>query len=244
MRKVKLRYFDCRGRAQALRHLLAERGVDFVDHREPITDIGSVALAMKTDAERGGAFGMIPLLEWDDARISQTLPIAGFILRKLGSYAGLDDAAIAHQEALASASYMELTHALPQLVWAPVFYPDAPLGRTLRIHSRAACSYPHRFEALLEREYFGGSSPLASDFFVYEGLCAWRRVFGEPYLELCAQLPRLAAWFQRLTARLTDPALESMPFTASPHENAVIAQTRDYARQHGLPWAPDGSPRK
>ena len=36
MPRVVLRYFDCRGRAEPLRHLLRDRGIAFEDVREPI----------------------------------------------------------------------------------------------------------------------------------------------------------------------------------------------------------------
>ena len=83
MSSITLRYFDCRGRAQPLRHYLAERGVSFLDERVPFDD-GYLAWArLKNDPAASGPFGMLPVLLWEGRLHAETALIASFLQRKL-----------------------------------------------------------------------------------------------------------------------------------------------------------------
>ncbi len=52
-----LRYFDCRGRAQALRDVLIDAGVDFRDER---LVVGPSWYPLKADPAVAGPFGSLP----------------------------------------------------------------------------------------------------------------------------------------------------------------------------------------
>jgi len=238
MPAVTLRYVDCRGRAEPLRHLLRARSVPFIDHREPITDIRRTVLEYGQNAERGGPFGLLPVLEWDGARIAQTLPIASFLSRELGFYACLDSLAIAREESLSATAYLELTSALPTIVWHPGWFADVPFERHLKIQTRVACGLPARFELLLadDAPFFGGSEPHAPDFFLFEGLSAWSLLFGEPYAAGVRGKPRLSKWWERMNARLASTAGLDRPITASPFEAEVFEKARGLSASQGLPW--------
>jgi hypothetical protein len=238
MREVTLRYVDCRGRAEPLRHLLRARAVSFTDHREPITDIRRTILEYRQDATRGGPFGLLPVLEWDGACIAQTLPIATFLSRELGLYAGMGTLAMAREEALASAAYLELTSAFPNLVWAPLWFAEVPFERHLKMQSRVACSHPARFQPLLAAgaPFFGGEEPHAPDFFLFEGLTAWIRLLGEPFAEGIRTKPSLSAWWERMNDRLAGTPGLDRPITASPYEAEVCERARGVVASQGLPW--------
>jgi hypothetical protein len=237
---VRLRYFACRGRAEPIRHFLRDRAVVFEDAREPIADLRETLARLRDDPSRAAPFGLLPVLDWDDLRVTQTLPIASFVGRELGLHARLDSPALARLDAVASAAYSELTSVLPELTWAPLWYPEVPLERLVKRASRTPCGYPARFEQVLgdEHAWFGGAEPHVADFFVFEGLAAWCDVLGPPYAEAIARLPKLSAWWDRACARVVGDATRAVPFTASPHEADVFGRAREFVQAQGLTWLP------
>src|SRR4051794_34472014 len=73
--KPKLTYFNGRGLAEATRLLFHDAGVEFDDVRlEDIT-------ALKGDL----IYGQVPLLEWGNVRLVQSVTIARFVARVLGA---------------------------------------------------------------------------------------------------------------------------------------------------------------
>ena len=165
-------------------------------------------------------------------------PIANFVSRELGLVAGLDTRALARLDSIASAAYSELTSALPELVWSPVWSAAVPFEQVLKRVSRTPSAYPERLETILgERDsWFGGTDPRVADFFVLEGLLAWCAILGDPYAQAIARLPKLSAWWRRVHDRIDVRAIAKQPFTASPFEAELFARARDYVQTHGSPW--------
>ena len=83
MASITLRYFDCRGRAQPLRHYLAHRGVPFTDERVPFSDGWRTWARMKNDPTLSGPFGKLPVLVWDGRLYAETLVISSFLQEAL-----------------------------------------------------------------------------------------------------------------------------------------------------------------
>jgi glutathione S-transferase len=235
---VALRYFDCRGRAEPLRHLLRDRGVAFEDAREPIDDVRRTIARLDAEPALAAPFGLLPVLDWDGFRVAQTLAIASFVSRELGAYAALDGRAVARVESLASAAYCELTCVLPEIVWSPLWCAGLPFERLLKRVARTPCTYPRKLESVLQagEPWFCGADPLAADFFVFEGLAAWQAILGEPYVLAIAQLPKLSAWWARASERVQTKTFERARFTASPFEVELFARAREHTSVHGLPW--------
>ena len=102
---VTLRYFDSRGRAQALRYALVDAGIAFEDERVSLEEISSGKWAsMKSNPALTGPWGTLPVLDWGDLRIGQTEAIAAHLFRELS-----DDAADAAQASRRAAQCAELT---------------------------------------------------------------------------------------------------------------------------------------
>ena len=73
--KIKLTYFNLRGRAEASRLMLAYKGVEYEDNR--ITHEQWAALKPKTP------FGSLPLLCYNGMELAQSMTIARFLAREL-----------------------------------------------------------------------------------------------------------------------------------------------------------------
>ncbi|EKX54296.1 hypothetical protein GUITHDRAFT_99773 [Guillardia theta CCMP2712] len=83
--KVVLRYFESRGRAQALRYALVDANTNFKDDRISMQNIMSGNwFNMKNNASISGIWGSLPVLEWDNFQLSQTEAISTFLYNKLG----------------------------------------------------------------------------------------------------------------------------------------------------------------
>ena len=72
---VVLRYFPVLGRAQSLRHALADRQIAFEDVRVARADWARV----REDTAFSGLFRALPTLSWGNIQVSETLAIASFI---------------------------------------------------------------------------------------------------------------------------------------------------------------------
>jgi len=74
----KLTYFNARGRGEIIRLVLVTAGVPFEDKRIEHSDWP----AKKSSIEKDLVFGQIPLLEFGDVKLCQSLAIARFLARK------------------------------------------------------------------------------------------------------------------------------------------------------------------
>merc|ERR1711936_570142 len=85
--KVKLTYFNLRGRAEPSRLLLAYGGIKFEDCRlTPAFEDPKEWLKLKPNTP----YGSLPLLEWDGTCIAQSMAVARFLAREVG-LAGRDN---------------------------------------------------------------------------------------------------------------------------------------------------------
>jgi len=221
---VVLRYFEAQGRAQALRHLLADAALPFEDERVTLATWPS----HRGDPAFSGCFGSLPTLSWGDDSIAEALPIASYLCKRLGHYEGLSDAAIARLEAVCSCCYMDVGLRVGETLWAEVLYPGVDLAAAVpRILGRALDKLRRVSEILPEAEsWLGGSRPTAADFFAAEAYELARQVLGstrEP--ALARSVPRLAAHAERVGNRSAIRAVAARRppnFSASPTETSAI----------------------
>jgi glutathione S-transferase len=227
---IALRYFPVVGRAQPLRHALADAAVAFDDVRIPLSQWPE----RREDPGFAGPYRGLPTLSWGPAIVAETLPIASFLARRLGHYDGLDDAAVAGLEAVCSNCYIEVTLRTGELIWAELLYPGFDLASALPLHVGRMLEKLERLDTQApDAGWFGSNQPVMADFFAAEAVEALRYVLG-PARETAvrARLPRLVALAQRVQAR---PALAtawtSRPaqFTAHPEESAVVERLRAVA---------------
>lgn len=227
MTAVVLRYFPLIGRAQPLRHALADAAVSFDDLRIPLSEWPQ----HKEDPDFAGPYGGLPTLSWGPVTVAETLPIAFFLARRLGHYEGLDDAAIARLEGICSNCYVEVTLRVGELVYADLLYPGVDLASGFPFHLGRMLDKLGRLDARVpEAGWFGGERPGMADFYAAEAVEAQRYLLG-PAREaaLRTRLPRLTALAQRVQAR---PAIASawkdrpQQFTGRPDEMAIVERLR------------------
>ncbi len=229
---VSLRYFDCRGRAQPLRDVLIDAGVEFQDDR---VGIGPEWLGLKAETP----FGALPVLLWGDQAIAQTLAIANFLARQLGQYDGRSSAEIARLEMLTSAAYLDLIQPIAELLWQWGAPSDEAgwrgwfAGYVQRLRARLAA-----FEALSPPggQFFGGDAPAVADYFLLEAVKEWRLILGDRLMGALDACPRLTAMILTLEARAGARgclAAERRPtaFSGSPQDARSLQALQAEARR-------------
>ncbi|HKO91444.1 MAG TPA: glutathione S-transferase C-terminal domain-containing protein [Polyangiaceae bacterium] len=221
---ILLRYFEAQGRAQALRHLLADAAVPFEDVRVTLESWP----AHRGDADFAGWFGSLPTLHWGNDLIAEALPIASYVCKRLGHYDGLSDAAIARLEAVCSCAYMDVGLRVGETLWAEHIYPGVDLAAAVpRILGRALDKLRRISECLPDTgDWLGGSRPTAADFFAAEAYELTRYALGSTRAPvLAANMPRLAAHAERVSTRAAIRAATARRppnFSASPREVGVV----------------------
>ncbi|MFZ1988462.1 MAG: glutathione S-transferase family protein [Alphaproteobacteria bacterium] len=198
---ITLRYFNCRGRAQALRDVLMDSGLPFDDE---LVEVGPKWPAQKQDKDFSGPFGSLPLLIWGNDRVAQTLAIASYLSRRLGHYEGRDTQAIARLEMISSAAYLDLITSIGEMRWQVGLAKDEVTWNAWfdGYVQRARLRIPY-FEQLLasaDSEFFGGNHPVAADFFVYEAMSEWRETLGPSLLDELS-CPLLSRFTETISAR-------------------------------------------
>jgi glutathione S-transferase len=224
---IVLRYFPVIGRAQALRHALTASGHSFEDLRLPLPEWST----RRKDPRFAGVLRALPTLSWDDSLVSETLPIASFLAKRLGHYEGLDDASVALHEAIVSSTYMDVMLRLVEVIRADVHHPGADPACSLVVAlPRVLQKFEFVDASLPEATYLGGERPTMADFVVAETFEALRYVLGpDRDARLAQRLPRSASLASSVRNRAElARAWKIRPerFTARPDEDLVISRLR------------------
>ena len=227
--KITLRYFPMVGRAQPLRHALADAKLDFHDLQIALPEWPE----HKEDPGFAGPFAGLPTLSWGEDTICETLPIASFLARRLEHYQGLSEVEISHLEAVCSNCYTEVMLRLGELIWADLIYPGSNLAVALPMLLGRMQDKMRRLEATTpEAGWFGRSAPSMADFFAAESVECLTYLLGGPE-SLSQRLPRLVSLSRRMRERPTlSAAFLARPahFTARPDEEAAITRLRAFIR--------------
>jgi glutathione S-transferase len=222
-----LRYFPIVGRAQALRHVLADAGVAFTDLRVTQEEWSEA----REDPFSGGPFAGLPTLSVGKTTVGETLAIAAFLGRHLGHYEGLDPAAVARLEAVTSCCYLEVLLRMNEVLWAEHLYPGTDLPNAFARHLARMLDKLGRLDRITPAEgWFTPHRPGCADFFAAEAVEALRHVLGparDP--ALANRLPRLVALADRVRRRpAIRKAWESRPevFSTKPDEAELLERLR------------------
>ncbi len=125
--KLRLRYFDCRGRAEALRRFLNYRRIPFKDDRIAISDDFSNWKKIKPDSTETGFFHRLPVLWANDFMISEALAISHFIDKKMQPSLLLTTQ-LKHTM-LQSFLYQDILVPLATLIWSDFALPGINLAK-------------------------------------------------------------------------------------------------------------------
>lgn len=225
--RVVLRYFNIRGRGQPLRDALTDAGVSFVDEH---IEIGPGWRTLKEQSE-GGPFGSLPVVEWDDDRVGQTLAIASYLSRRLGHYDGLDAGNIARLEMVTSTAYLDIIGQVSLMMRPPTPLTDENEGAYFASSESTSVYKLERVERLLAKRFFGGDRPVVTDFFVFEAIESMHLLFGARFETWLRSHSRLVEFRAEIAARPRIAQFfaaggRSDRLTGSPHETAVRERLR------------------
>jgi hypothetical protein len=239
---VVLRYFNCRGRGQALRYLLVDYGIEFVDERFE----ADLSWSTFKGAAQGGPFGSLPVLHWGEHTVGQALAIAGYLARRLGLDEHRNCENLALLESVTSAAYLDLACVVRDLLRPRVMPNDEQWPAFFAGFLDSIPARLPAFERLLSAQstpFFGGVEPVAADYFVFEAVDAWLELLGVRFVAALATCPRLrehhGAMFARphLNAYLASAGRPG-PLTASRHEPEIRERlSKSLASEEGEPGA-------
>jgi glutathione S-transferase len=219
-----LRYFAIVGRAQPLRHALADSGVAYEDVRVTTAEW----MAHRDDLAFGGPYRALPTLTCDGETISETLAIASFLARRLGHHEGMDDLATARLDAVCSTAYTEVMVRVAEIVWADRLYPGVNVQALVPRLLECIVAKLGRLDAQVPKRFFGGPRAVMADFFAAEAYEALSYLMGARHAAAIEnRLPRLAALTRRVRT-LPRVAKVDRPdrFTARPDEPAILERVR------------------
>ena len=229
--RIRLTYFDARGRAQYLRYYLLARGVAFEDHRVPLSGNFSEWLGIRQDRTVCGPFHKLPVLRWDERLVPETTVIQSFLHEQLGDRAQLSEEEDQRHSVLSSSLYIDVMIPIGMVIWADVAYPGvdmaAMLKRTLerlRLHLVALDRTLDEWrwvEAANERTL------MLADCFLWEELSVAQLVFGDALkLEETPTLTRVLA--ESPVRAVADGLLRTNPcqITGRPAEADMLAKLR------------------
>lgn len=237
MNKIALRYFECRGRAQPIRFFLAEKDLLFRDIRVPLDSLSDSWKQTKNDPQFSGPYGRLPVLEWGDQQISETLVIAFHLHNKFDSFK-FDTSHNLLIRSLISSTYTDVISPMGILIWQDILTPGVEmkkyLFRTLSVFEQLFERYDQQLRSL-SQPFFGGKEPCLADYFLFEAIQIFLVVFKPRHLSLQANHASLASFNDRMTE---DPGvkacLASLPskITGRADEEARIAKIHTFLTLH------------
>ena len=229
--RIRLTYFDARGRAQYLRYYLLARGVAFEDHRVPLSGTFSEWLAIRPDRTVCGPFHKLPVLHWDEQLVPETAVIQSFLHEQLGDRAQLTQEEDQRHSVLSSSLYIDVMIPIGMVIWADVAYPGvdmaAMLKRTLERLRLHLVALDRTLEEWRWLEAANERTLMLADCFLWEELSVAQHVFGDA-LKL-AETPTLTRVLAESPVRAAaDGLLRTHPcqITGRPAEADMLAKLR------------------
>ena len=241
---VRLHYFDCRSRGQALRFALVDAGVAFEDARTPIEELeafreraaagGPGPSSGEAETARSNPFGALPVLEWHGHVVAQTLAIATFLASELALDGDSGPRRRSILDMATQAAHLDMQVPYRELLWRRPDLPDAKLLAMAGILRDHLLTKTQQLEVLFagarpRGPYFGGAAPAMADYFVYESLDRARAVFGAAFESELAKQPAMQGLWRALREQPRIAAYldaGGVPFnvTASPWETTHRAR--------------------
>jgi glutathione S-transferase len=227
--RIALNYFEARGRAQFIRYYFACRGVPFVEERLTAGPTGRWP-EVRDDRSFAGPFQRLPVLQYGDRSIAETLVIQAFLYRELGDDAQLDDDERLQHQMLISSLASDVMTPIAILLYADLMFPGCDYqGVATRMFDRLRSQLRALDRALEEWDWCGRSLrrlPMLADCMLWEELAVVRTVFGAR-IDFAA-LPQLLR-FEREFVGAADckrvlSAHPGCPITARPNEAEAIAR--------------------
>lgn len=124
--RIRLKYFDCRGRAEAIRCYLRYEKILFEDDRIALAQGGQNWLEMRSQSLMSGPYGRLPLLFVDDVVIAEALVIWQLIDEKTRPSLLLGERLV--HRTLQSVLYQDILVQAATLIWAEKALPGVDIA--------------------------------------------------------------------------------------------------------------------
>lgn len=224
---ITLRYFDARGRAQFLRYYFHIREIQYTDERVQISDNFAAWQGIRDDRALTGPFRKLPVLQYGDRLVPETLMIAAFVHEVLGDAGQLSDDENFRHGLLTSSLCFDMMMPLGTLLWAEVLYPGADMAavakKTLERIQQHCVSIEQSLIDWRWQERSRRRRVMLADCLLWEELDVATRVFG-PHWSFAAT-PLLQSFHEEFSGREGCEAVlrdKPGPITARPNESAGI----------------------
>ncbi|CAF2512988.1 unnamed protein product [Rotaria sp. Silwood2] len=245
--KLRLHYWNCRGRVQSVRYMLediayAHKNVDYKEDFELLEKNTELWPIHKADETISGPFRNLPVLHWNDTHtFGQTLTLGQLLARKFDLYGKLtsstNDVDLLHGyiDGVVSCAYTDVISSVLTCIWNCVNFADENnlAARLVKKITNDLKALNNLLKKSSTSFYYDQPEPTIADYFVFEAFTITRDYNANilPNEEDCHALkkheqimnerPALANYFSK--------GLLFKRFTGSPKENeymATIAETK------------------
>lgn len=224
---ITLRYFDARGRAQFLRYYFHIRDIQFSDERVAVGDNFAAWQGIRDDRSLTGPFRKLPVLQFGDRLVPETLLIASYVHEALGDAGSISDEDNLRHGMLTSSLIQDMMTPIGMLLWADVVFPGCDVAavakRTLDRLLQHCASIELALNDWRWPERTRRRRVMLADCLLWEELNVATQVFG-PRFDL-GPTPLLQSFHEEFAGREGCEALlrdQPCPITARPNESAAI----------------------
>jgi glutathione S-transferase len=230
---VVVRYFDCRGRAQFIRHYLRARDFEHTDDRVPLSEGFEAWVAMRDDRARVGPFHKLPVLHCGERTIAETLVIRDFLHRASGDERSLSEEQNVRHSMLTSSLYNDVMMPIGILIWAKVAVPGVDLAAYARQTVTRVRGHLGSLEKTLDEWGWLASAEsrpiMLADCLLWEELDVVSHVLGAQ--AALHELPLLSRLYHEMPGKaMFEAALAERPVSVTGlglgRETAVLAQIK------------------
>ncbi|UJR08594.1 hypothetical protein I4U23_012853 [Adineta vaga] len=180
--KIRLRYWNARGRVQSVRYMLADiaatnKNVDYQEDFELIEKALESWVQHKADENISGPFRNLPVLHWNDKHIfAQTLPIGQYLARKFDLYgkltSSIDEEDVLHGyiDGVVSCAYTDIISNVLTCIWSAADFvtESNPMNRMTKKVPNDLKALNNLLKKSSTSFFYDQTEPTIADYFVFE----------------------------------------------------------------------------
>ncbi|CAF3885623.1 unnamed protein product [Rotaria sordida] len=239
--KLRLHYWNCRGRVQTVRYMLEDiaythKNVNYKEDFELLEKMTELWPAHKADETISGPFHNLPVLHWNDTdTFAQTLALGQLLARKFDLYgkltSSIDDEDLLHGyiDGVVSCAYTDVISTVLISIWSSVNIADEnnPSYRLVKKTANDLKALNNLLKKSSTSFYYDQPEPTIADYFVFEAFLLARDYHEKvlPNEEDCQALIKLEQAMKKrpALANYFNNGLLFKRFTASSKESEYLA---------------------